>query len=54
MSKKKHPITKPPIDAQKLDRRLEKVAANRDLVRIRRWIPGGDSTEGFVVGLGKN
>ncbi len=50
MGKKKR-VTDP-AEAERLRGRLERARNEQLLVRIRRWIPGADVLEGFVVGLG--
>ncbi len=50
MGKKKRVVD--PAEAERLRGRLERARSEQLLVRIRRWIPGADVLEGFVVGLG--
>lgn len=45
---------KPPISRAKLRKRLERAQVQEALVHIRRWIPGADRVEGFVVGLSQD
>lgn len=44
---------KPPIDKKSVVARLEHAQSHQLLVHLRRWIPGADRLEGFVVGIGK-
>lgn len=43
---------KPPIDKKAVLARLEHAQERRLLVSVRRWIPGADRLEGFVVAIG--
>lgn len=51
MSSKKK-LKKPPVDTDRVVRRLERARDKNLLVRVRRWIPYSDRVEGFVVGVG--
>jgi len=39
----------PPIDRAEVRKRLDRATADGNLVRVRRWIPGADVIEGFVL-----
>jgi hypothetical protein len=43
---------KPPVDKEDVRARLQRARERQLLVRVRRWIPGSDRLEGFVVGVG--
>jgi hypothetical protein len=43
---------KPPIDKEGVLARLARAQQHQLLVTVRRWIPGADRLEGFVVGIG--
>ena len=44
---------KPPIDKKAVGARLAHAQEHHLLVTVRRWIPGADRLEGFVVGIGR-
>jgi len=44
---------KPPIDRKSVRTRLERAQTEVRPVCLRRWIPYGESLDGFVVGVGK-